>query len=431
MAMKSKTFQDILNLQQQSMMGEMSPEQSMSFTPPAQPEPQAPMIPNETPQEQVFAKPQLSDILPEKPQAPEMADQQQMQVPMLAEAEKPALSKTEQLLQEYRDMIGKDRQSLEEARKRDRMLKIGGALGDALATVINAQGQMNVKAPGVQVQQGAGLGKIAEMFATSPEIASDIKSRQQALLDQYKQMATGELKAADRALKERQVAAYEAQTRAQARKAEANTAKEARKETEVKPSFEEKETIKANIKERLEESKENRKLKKELEPAIATVDEQIKNVKDALNLINKSKVVGTGPLDQYFAGATPEGQLLKKALGNISLDTLVQKFQGMSRAIDTETDRKFFQETQPSMGNFESTNKKMLNDILTRLESVKAKSESKLQEIESEKQPQIEKAQKQQVSNLVRVKGPSGEEATMTEENAKKYLNKPGYTRLK
>jgi hypothetical protein len=213
MATKPMTFQDILNLQQQSMMGEMSPEQSMSLTPPAQPEPQAPMIPNETPQEQVFTKPQLSDILPEKPQAPEMADQQQPQVPMLAEAEKPALSKTEQLLQEYRDMIGKDRQSLEEARKRDRMLKIGGALGDALATVINAQGQMNVKAPGVQVQQGAGLGKIAEMFATSPEIASDIKSRQQALLDQYKQMAIGESSAAKRELERQRIQAIEEKNR--------------------------------------------------------------------------------------------------------------------------------------------------------------------------------------------------------------------------
>jgi hypothetical protein len=195
--MAIKSLADLLNIREQEpMMSEMdqapmSLNRDMEMTPPAQPEPQAPMIHNETPQEQVFAKPQLSDVLPEKPQAPEMADQQQPQVPMLAEAEKPALSKTEQLLQEYRDMIGKDRQSLEEARKRDRMLKIGGALGDALATVINAQGQMNVKAPGVQVQQGAGLGKIAEMFATSPEIASDIAQRRQDLLARYKLLATG------------------------------------------------------------------------------------------------------------------------------------------------------------------------------------------------------------------------------------------------
>lgn len=110
--------------------------------------------------------------------------------PPLSTPEAP-MSKSEALMAEYNKLLGKGEQDLAEARKRDRMLKVGGALGDALATYLNAQGQMNVKAPGVQVQQGAGLGKIADMFATAPEIASDIKSRQQALLEQYKLLAMG------------------------------------------------------------------------------------------------------------------------------------------------------------------------------------------------------------------------------------------------
>jgi hypothetical protein len=345
---------------------------------------------------------------------------------------KTTMSKSEALIAEYQKMLGKDQQSLEDARSRDRMLKVGGSIGDALATYLNAQGQMNVKAPGVQVQQGAGLGKVADMFATAPEIQSGVAARRQALMDQYKQLAAGEESAADRILKERQISAYEAQTRAQAKKAEADIRKGTDKESQ--PSFKEKEEIKAKVKEDVQVSKENRDLKKQLEPAIANVDDQIKNVKDALDLINKSKFAGTGPLDQYFAGATPEGQLLKKALGNISLDTLVQKFQGMSRAIDTETDRKFFQETQPSMGNFETTNKKMLSDILTRLEGIKSKSTSKLKEIESQKEPQMQTTQKAsdntQTSNLVRIKGPSGEVQSVLEDKAQKYLNRPGYTRL-
>jgi hypothetical protein len=414
--MATRSFLDFLNPEEE----DMSTDRSVDLIPPAQPDIQAPVIPNDTPEEEVFSKPKLSDILPtnKEPQAPMLAEASQQ-----TSASETPLAKSERLLADYE-------KSLQEARKSDRMLKIGGALGDALATYLNAQGQMNVKAPGVQVQQGAGLGKVADMFATAPEIASDLKDRREALLNQYKQLASAEENKLDRALKERQVKAYEDQTKAQADKAKAEAKKDAKEETS-KPSFEEKENIKANVKERVQEAKENRELKKQLEPAIDNVKDQIKNVKDALELINKTKLVGTGPLDQYFISASPEGQLLKKALGNISLDTLVQKFQGMSRAIDTETDRKFFQDTQPSIGNFETTNKKILSDILTRLEGIKTRSETKLKQIESEKQSKVENVKKEQSSNLVRIKGPSGEEATMTEENAKKYLNKPGYTRLK
>jgi hypothetical protein len=108
--------------------------------------------------------------------------------------EKP-LSTQEQLLADYKRLLGtaeEDTKALQEARRSDRMLKVGGAIGDALATYINAQGQKRVKAPGVQVQQGAGLGKVADMFATAPEIASDVKGRREALLKQYAELAKGE-----------------------------------------------------------------------------------------------------------------------------------------------------------------------------------------------------------------------------------------------
>lgn len=105
------------------------------------------------------------------------------------EKELTPLERYQALMEQYR---GEDQANLEKARNRDRMLKIGGVLGDALATYINARGQKNVMAPGVQVQQGAGLGKVADMFATSPEIASDVKARREAMLKQYSELAKGE-----------------------------------------------------------------------------------------------------------------------------------------------------------------------------------------------------------------------------------------------
>jgi hypothetical protein len=115
-----------------------------------------------------------------QPAAPEQAPQTPM-------------SPQEKMMAEYRAMQDQDRKDLEDARSSDRNLKMGGAIGDALATFVNARGQMNVKAPGVQVQQGAGLGKIADMFATAPDIASDAKSRQENLLAQYKLLHSGEM----------------------------------------------------------------------------------------------------------------------------------------------------------------------------------------------------------------------------------------------
>lgn len=130
------------------------------------------------------------------------------------------MTKSEALLAEYQKMLDKDQESLAEARSRDRMLKVGGALGDALATYLNAQSQMNVKAPGVQVQQGAGLGKIADMFATSPEIASDMAARRQNLMEQYKQLAIGESAAAKRELEKKRIQAMEEKNRLYGRQVE-------------------------------------------------------------------------------------------------------------------------------------------------------------------------------------------------------------------
>jgi hypothetical protein len=106
---------------------------------------------------------------------------------------KPGLTRQEALLEEYMKLSGKEAtDELKAARERDRMLKVGGALGDALATIINAEGQRRAAIPGVQVQQGAGLGEITKMFETAPEVAGDLAARKEALLKQYAELAKGE-----------------------------------------------------------------------------------------------------------------------------------------------------------------------------------------------------------------------------------------------
>jgi predicted nucleic acid-binding Zn-ribbon protein len=211
-------------------MGVIPQRADMPIPQPDIPEFQSPMIPDNTPQEQVFSTPQLSNII-DQSQVPMSAQVDMPQALPDSTAQETPMTRTEALLAEYNRLAGRDQEALAEARSSDRMLKVGGALGDALATYLNAQGQMNVKAPGVQVQQGAGLGKIADMFATAPEIASDAAQRREALMKQYTQLSKGEQSELDRNLSERRIKAYEDQVKAQAKKLETDAKEKIKKPT--------------------------------------------------------------------------------------------------------------------------------------------------------------------------------------------------------
>jgi hypothetical protein len=167
-----------------SMEGSQAP-MSIDATVPPQSELVEPIVPENAPQEQMS---KITNVPTQtQPAQPPMNGQADTGNVDLDKKLSP-LERYQALMDQYR---GEDQARLEEARSRDRMLKVGGSIGDALATYLNAQGQKNVKAPGVQVQQGAGLGKVADMFATAPEIQSDIAQRRQDLLAQYKLLAMG------------------------------------------------------------------------------------------------------------------------------------------------------------------------------------------------------------------------------------------------
>lgn len=97
--------------------------------------------------------------------------------------------KPESLLTEYQNLMKNSDQELEDARNADRNRLLVGALGDALGTYLNAKGQMNVKAPGVQVKQGVGALDLAQKFNQLPDAQKSIDSKRKALLEQYKALA--------------------------------------------------------------------------------------------------------------------------------------------------------------------------------------------------------------------------------------------------
>lgn len=190
MAIDYKALTDLFNpKEEEKLFSPMTPTQDQLMTP-ANPTPEqlASIMEQQAPEPEVKtpAQPVVKQNAPKKEDVSSAKDKN---LPPSPEA---PMSKSEALIAEYNKLLGKGEQDLAEARKRDRMLKVGGALGDALATYLNAQGQMNVKAPGVQVQQGAGLGEIASMFATAPEIASDVATKREAMMKQYAELAKGE-----------------------------------------------------------------------------------------------------------------------------------------------------------------------------------------------------------------------------------------------
>jgi hypothetical protein len=188
MAIDYKALTDLLNpkKEEEQLFSPMTPTQDQLMTPVnPTPEQLASIMEEQAPEPEASVQPVVNQAAPKKEDKSLTEDKNLPPAP-------PEMSKSEALIAEYNKLLGKGEQDLAEARKRDRMLKVGGALGDALATYLNAQSQMNVKAPGVQVQQGAGLGKVADMFATAPEIASDIALRREAMMKQYAELARGE-----------------------------------------------------------------------------------------------------------------------------------------------------------------------------------------------------------------------------------------------
>ena len=294
-------IQDILNAlkpkEEEPMMSEMASADYQNMQ-------------SSVPQEQIFSEPQLSDILPaktEQPETPMLAEAGTQPTPPAPPAPEAPMSKSEALLAEYQKMLGKDQEALAEARKSDRMLKVGGALGDALATYLNARSQMNVKAPGVQVQQGAGLGKVADMFATAPEIQSDVAQRREALMKQYAELAKGERSQARLTSEEERVKAADLRARELAQMQIEGRLKEAGMKASGKGEL-------TPYQEMMKEEKQVQKQEKDLK-ALKEIETRKRSIEDNVERA-KGIITASGTFEMFG----PESEELNSIIDEISVD---------------------------------------------------------------------------------------------------------------
>lgn len=354
------------------------------------------------------------------------------------------MSKSEALISEYNKLLGKGEADLVEARKRDRMLKIGGSIGDALATYLNAKSQMNVKAPGVQVQQGAGLGKVADMFATAPEIASDIAQKREALMKQYGELAKSE-RAQARLTSEAEMAKNRMAQQERLTQAEIDARLEAAKIGS---------TTGSSYKDQESKKRDDRFIKKEILGLMDKVarDFRYKDAyKESLSFDQVDKLLKAGEDGNQVAFNTV-GTKMAKAMGEVGVLTE----SDVKRYVEGGSLTRKAGDSLLRMINGKPSDA-TINDIKQITKVLKEAHENKLQPVfddyanravqlglseeEAYKRfkfplPQhlkqkTQEDKKEQPSNLVKIKGPSGDEATMTEEKAQKYLSKPGYTRIK
>lgn len=126
-------------------------------------------------------------------------------------------------------------------------------------------------------------------------------------------------------------------------------------------------------------AKEKRAEFKKLDDDFASVDKLIKDIESAQSALSgysrKSKLGGTGAL-ATVAGAKKffdqETEALDSKFNNISLDSMVKMFAGMSKAVDTNAERRIFESTQSSITLDDATNKEIL---ARKLEAAKAMKE--------------------------------------------------------
>lgn len=263
----------------------------------------------------------------------------------------------EQMLKRYQELIDKYSERVNRPQEKPGIME---ALPDILAGAYNIIGT----ARGEPIRPMA-IDTMAKRQQQQRALRSEDEQRLANLMQNYMQLA----KPAD------QITPY--QREVLGLKKEELELKKKKQEEAPEPTFEEKEKIKADIKQKLEDKKFKRKELEQTKESIKNVESQLEDVRRAkrllADLVKKGKIADTGPIDQYITAWTDEGQKLRQAFNNLSLEKMTKMFQGMSKAIDSDAERRMFEQSQASLGNYPSVNLEILNNMERALQSTKQK----------------------------------------------------------
>lgn len=290
----------------------------------------------------------------------------------------------EQYLQDRNSLIEKSQADIKEARVKDAKYKI-------LADAIKSLG--NIGAAQVQRQAGVKAGLKDFKETKGPDTASDIMKDRDVNLAKLQEDLRLLQSSKPKALSELDKKKLDIESRKldlQGQRLEQDL--KAPKQSPL--SFEDKELVKARAKMKVENEKEQAKIrqanlkeKKAAEQSDKDLDEQLEKIKRAKKLmtemVKQGGVSDTGPIDQYISGFGSKGQELRQSLNDLSLEKMAKLFSGMSKAVDSEAERKMFEQSQASMGNYPDVNMKILNEMEKGIQSLKGKNKNFIQRYDS------------------------------------------------
>lgn len=288
--------------------------------------------------------------------------------PQIAPVAPQTINPREAMLNQLRELREGNKASLDAARASDDKVNLMNNLNKAFAgtgaAIANRAGITNLKANPLEVQG-----------QSEQRTASDNKADIAALMQEYQALTQGEQQQYERDYKNQMLQLEKEKLALQDKKIDKAATKS---ERDMVDEFKQKE----QIKEESQIKKENRKIRQTMDEAIPGLDTQIANIDKAIQVLKDKSSVG-GPIMGRLPAISKDRQLVEQALNSVSLNTMVNMFAGMSKAIDSDAERAFFQSSQPDIRKDADVNIKVLQDMKKAAESLKSKTKKAINSYDS------------------------------------------------
>jgi len=295
--------------------------------------------------------------------AERLALESQQSPPSRSPAAQPPKSREEMLLEEFQKLRKGSDEELKSARNLDMV--------SSVFNVINPMLENRRRAKAIQSAQsiGADPGSL-----NMPKLATDNASRAMSerqskineLIQEQKLMAALRPKSMSK-LDEAKIRESEAKAKMyEARSGQSELIKE---ETKIRS--------------------DNRKEKKQLEKDVQNTEKLIKDLEDTQKIFNKyskDSIGGTGSIATGFGAKkliSADLERLDSKFKQQNLETMSKMFQGMSKAVDSDSERKAFEAAQPSITNDDSTNKQIIEERIKKAQDLLNKQRAKANSIDS------------------------------------------------
>jgi hypothetical protein len=360
-------------------------------------------------EEQSTTNTQLDAMIPSRPEeAPTSIDHSEPVQPEVEEvAPQRELSPTEILREQLEKVRSQSKSEEEEARK--------NAMWSNVLQTLGTIGQAQIQR-GAKTQVGITPGKMVSAQEAIAPVRSERNAQLKALMDEYK-MLQGQ---APKALTDLDKAKIESE-KARAAKFLADAKKAERAESKESKSVYEKEEEKRNVEKYFT-------AKKAAENSSAN-DMKVDDTLDTFLNYSKGSFTGTGPiatlggLTSYFSKDTENLDAKFKDLG---LDKMVKTFAGMSKAVDSDAERRAFEKTVPSITNDDETNLQIL--LGAKSINLRNKIEAEAQRKYVEENGKLDSGYKSplETTPLTTVVNPKTGEMTLVPRKDKQKYNKMG-----